>query len=170
MKNQDVNKKEILNKIVPVVEKLAGQLGLDIVETDFVQESGRWHLRIFIYNQEHPVSHEDCENLTRSLDEYLDQLISVPFYLEVSSPGIERKLKSTKEYNIFRGKMIELKLRHPEEGKPRNILGKIIEYTQESDLVIQLVDSEEIIHLKDKDISSVKLKAEFNNLKGEKCD
>ncbi|MFH0702443.1 MAG: hypothetical protein V2B14_02750 [bacterium] len=158
-KEETIDKKEILSKITPVIEKFASQSGLILLEVNFVKESGRWHLRIFIYNQEHPISHEDCENLTKNIDESLDSFIPVQYCLEVSSPGIERKLKSVKEYNIFRDKKVEIKLKQ-QEG-PKCFLAKIIEYSQENGLKIQVIDTNEIMNLSEKNISSIKLKTEY---------
>ena len=64
-------------------------------EIEFVKENHRWFLRIYLYSKERDVTLDDCEKVTRSLDEFLDTLIPVKYYLEVSSPGLERKFKSS---------------------------------------------------------------------------
>ncbi|OGI03824.1 MAG: hypothetical protein A2Y25_07200 [Candidatus Melainabacteria bacterium GWF2_37_15] len=99
------------SKIMPVVDKIVKDSGLILVEEDFVKEAGKWTLKIFIYNPEKPITHENCENVTRKLSEHLDEIITVPYYLEVSSPGIDRKLKSEREYHIFKGKRAKIKLK-----------------------------------------------------------
>ncbi|OGH98802.1 MAG: hypothetical protein A2104_01460 [Candidatus Melainabacteria bacterium GWF2_32_7] len=162
----NINKKDILEKITPVIEDIAHQLGLIVLETNFVQEAGRWCLKIFIYSQDHPITHVDCENLTRGLNGYLDPLVPIPYYLEVSSPGLEKTLKSTVEYNIFRGKKVEIKLKQPEEGL-KKFLAKIIDYNPETGLKVQVLDTEKEIIIKDQNISSVKLKADFLKYKGD---
>jgi len=96
---------------MPVVDKIVKDSGLILVEEDFVKEAGKWTLKIFIYNPEKPITHENCENVTRKLSEHLDEIITVPYYLEVSSPGIDRKLKSEREYHIFKGKRAKIKLK-----------------------------------------------------------
>lgn len=154
-----VNKKDILEKITPVVEKLAQEQNLIPLETDFVKEAGNWHLRIFIYSQDHPVSHQDCENLTKNLSDYADSLIPVKYYLEVSSPGIDRKLKSSREYNIFRDKQVEIKLKQPEESSGGKIFSaKILEYDPDVGLKVEKTDDNKIFQIKEENISSVKLK------------
>ena len=157
---EQINKKEIIEKITPIIENVAHQFDLIVLETNLVQEAGRWSLRIFIYSQDHPITHVDCENLARGLNEYLDALIPVQYYLEVSSPGLERKLKSSMEYNIFRGKKADIKLKQPEDGL-KKIEAKIIDYDPEAGLKIQVLDTEKEIIIKDENISSVKLKADF---------
>lgn len=97
---------------MPVIEKAVEENGLTLIEADFTKESGQWTLKIFIYNPENPITHEDCTNVTKALNDYLDDLIESPYSLEVSSPGLERKLKSEKEYDIFKGKRAKVKLKN----------------------------------------------------------
>ena len=103
------NKKEILEKLVPVVENTAMRYNIIPLEVSLEKENAHWFLRIFIYSPDHPVSHQDCENITRGLGDFLDELIPFKYYLEVSSPGLNRKMKSTREYVIFKGKNIIVK-------------------------------------------------------------
>ena len=99
-----MNKSEILKNITPLIENASMKLNLIPIEISFEKENGKWFLRIFIYKNDGTVSLDDCENLTRALNTHLDELIDVKYYLEVSSPGLDRKLKSSREYVIFRGK------------------------------------------------------------------
>ena len=95
------DKKEIINKITPLVENTLMRFGFMPVEIDFVRENNKDILKIFIYSKTKPVTLDDCEKISRSLDEFLDELIDFKYSLEVSSPGLTRKLKSEKEYLIF---------------------------------------------------------------------
>ena len=100
MEQKHFNKNEILEKLNPLVENTAMRYGVIPIEVDFSKESGKWFLRIFLYKQD-GITLDDCENFSRSLNPFLDDLIPVKFYLEVSSPGLDRKLKSDREYIIF---------------------------------------------------------------------
>ena len=108
---EEVNRHEILEKIMPLVENTAMRFNLVPVEVDFTKENHRWYLRIFLFSYDHPVNLDDCENVTRSIQDFLDELIPCKYYLEVSSPGLERKFKSDKEYLIFRGRNVSIKLK-----------------------------------------------------------
>lgn len=156
MTKDEINKKEILAKISPIIDKVGDNLNLVVLETDFIRESGIWYLRIYIYSEDHPISHTDCENFTRELGDWLDTLIPVPYYLEVSSPGIDRKLKSVREYNIFRGKKIEIKLKRPLEDT-RKLQARIIKYTSEDGLEVENISTGKTIYIKDDNISSARL-------------
>ncbi len=163
-RKDNVKKREILDKTIPVIENFIQQAGLVLVEVDFVKESGHWFLRIFIYSVERPITHNDCENLTNNLDGYLNELIDIPYYLEVSSPGADRKLKTTFEYNIFRGKKVEIKLKKELENGIKVFIARLLDYSDESGLEVQVLshDNNDILVLDKSIISSVKLKPEFN--------
>ena len=74
---QDVNRLEILNAITPLIENTAMRYNLVPIEIDFSKENHRWFLRIFLYSNDHPITLDDCENVTRSLEGFLEELIPV---------------------------------------------------------------------------------------------
>ena len=119
---QDINRYEILEKITPLIENTAMRYGYIPIEIEFVKENHSWFLRIYLYSSEKDVTLDDCESVTRSLSDFLDELIPVKYYLEVSSPGLERKFKSDKEYIIFKGRRISIKLKEPLEGETEKYL------------------------------------------------
>ena len=125
-------------------------------------------MRIYIYSNDHPVNLDDCENLTRSIDNFLDEIIPVKYYLEVSSPGLERKIKSIQEYTIFKGKKIKLKLKQPLENTTTKILNGYIEDFQKNiGLLLKEENTNEIITIKEENIGTAQLVFEY---KGEKND
>jgi len=155
-----IDKKDILNKITPVLENVAHQLELIPLEINFVKESGKWHLTVYIYSTDHEITHKDCEDYTNRIGEYLDQIIPVHYYLDVSSPGIERKLKSPFEYNIFKGRKVDIKLKQPIEENLKVFSAIIVEYIPEEGLKVQISD-DKTITIDNKNISQIKLKPEY---------
>ena len=121
MAKQDINRYEVIEKITPLIENTAMRYGYIPIEIDFVKENHRWFLRIYLYSSEKDVTLDDCEKVTRSLSDFLDELIPVKYNLEVSSPGLERKFKSDKEFVIFKGRRISLKLKEPLNGESEKI-------------------------------------------------
>ena len=165
---QGFNRKEIIEKITPVIENAAMKNGLIPIEIDFQKESGKWFLRIFVFCNDHPVNLDDCENLTRSIDNFLDEIIPVKYYLEVSSPGLERKIKSTQEFTIFKGKKIKLKLKNPiDESENKVYNGFIEDYQKNIGLIFKDEKSNEIYTISDDNIMSAQLVFEY---KGENDD
>ena len=155
---QDVNKYEILEKITPLVENTAMRYNLIPIEIEFVKENHRWFLRIYLYSYDHNITLEDCENVTRSLNDFLDELIPVKYYLEVSSPGLERKFKSDKEFIIFKGRRISIKLKTPLDGETEKIFkGEIVDWDDNEGLTfLRFEDGQELLIPKS-NIQSAKL-------------
>lgn len=150
------NKGEIIEKLVPLVENTAMRFNLIPIEIDFSKENHKWFLRIFIYSPEREVTLEDCENMSRSLGDFLDELIPVKYYLEISSPGIERKIKSDKEYIIFKGKDIYLKLKNGiDDSFEKQFVAKIIDFDENIGLTIfRYKDKKEFLIKKDNIINA----------------
>ena len=155
---QDINRHEILEKITPLIENTAMRFGYIPIEIEFVKENHRWFLRIYLYSKEKDVTLDDCEKVTRSLDEFLDTLIPVKYYLEVSSPGLERKFKSDKEFVIFNGRRISLKLKEPLEGETEKIFkGEILDWSDTEGLTFFRFDDGIELKIPKSNIQSAKL-------------
>ena len=154
----DINRHEIIEKITPLIENTAMRYNTIPIEIDFSKENHRWFLRIFLYSKEKDITLDDCENVTRSLSDFLDEIIPVKYYLEVSSPGLERKFKSEKEFVIFKGKRISVKLKNPLDGETEKIFkGEILDYDTNIGLrFFRFDDGQEILIPKD-NIQSAKL-------------
>lgn len=101
----------------PVVE----QMGLQLWDVRFEKEGASWYLRIFI-DKEGGVTIDDCENLSRAMDQILDDAdpISQSYYFEVSSPGIGRDLVRPWHFQRYLGQDVQVKLIRPvktQDGK-----------------------------------------------------
>ena len=158
MPHHTYNRKEILENITPIIENTAMRCGVIPIEIELVKESSNWYLRIYLYSNEHDISIDDCEKMARGLDNLLDDLIPFKYYLEISSPGVEKKLKSEKEYIIFKGKSITLKLKKPlNENEDKTFVCKIVDYDPSLGIKIyRFLDKTEYI-IKLEDISSANL-------------
>ncbi|MGM9993610.1 MAG: ribosome maturation factor RimP [Candidatus Avigastranaerophilus sp.] len=153
-----VNKRELMEKLEPLIDNTLMRFGLIPVETELVKENHRWFLRIFIYSKDREVGIDDCENVSRSLSDFLEELIPFKYYLEVSSPGIERKLKSDKEYIIFNGKDISLKLKEAiDESGEKQFVAKIVDFDETEGLTVYSYKDKKEILIKKENIISAKL-------------
>lgn len=158
MKPELINRKEILLKITPLIENTLMRFNLVPVEIEFVKEDHRWFLRIYLYSYERGVTLDDCENVTRSLNDFLDEIIPCKYYLEVSSPGLERKLKSDKEFLIFKGRNIILKLNSGVgENQEKVFKAQIIDYDENEGLSVKRLDDESELIIPHEKIHSAKL-------------
>jgi len=161
MTKDNINKTEIIKKVTPVIEQAVESSGLQLLEIDFVKEFNNMHLQIFIYNPAQTISHEDCKKVTENLGEQLDALIPVQFYLEVSSAGTEKKLKSPKEYEIFKNHRVKVKLKKPGNDNLRSFIGIIIDYDKETGLKIQQEETNLVAEIEENNISEIKLEPKY---------
>lgn len=154
----EINRHEVLEKITPLIENTAMRFGYIPIEIEFVKENRRWFLRIFLYSKEKDVTLDDCEKVTRSLSDFLDELIPVKYNLEVSSPGLERKFKSDKEFVIFKGRRVSIKLKNPLEGETEKIFkGEILDFNETEGLKFFRFDDAQELQIPRDNIQSAKL-------------
>jgi len=87
-----------------IAESAAGPLGLKVVDTEFVRDSGYWYLRVYI-DKPGGVAIDDCADLSTAIGAQLDQQDFIPesYILEVSSSG-EKPLRRDEEYDEFKGR------------------------------------------------------------------
>ena len=156
---QEINRHEIIEKITPLIENTAMRFNLIPVEIDFSKENHRWFLRIYLFSYDHNVTLDDCENVTRSLEDFLDELIPCKYYLEVSSPGLERKFKSEKEYLIFRGKNISIKLKEqPQDGSEQIFKATLNDYDETNKIVyVKRLEDEASLEIPLEEIKNTRL-------------
>ena len=101
-------------RIEEIAQKVASSDGLEVVEVE-LKGSGRNHmLRIYI-DKPQGVTHADCETVSLQVGTALDteDLIPGHYTLEVSSPGVERKLRKWKDFERFQGQRVKVVLREP---------------------------------------------------------
>ncbi len=113
-------------KILPLLEPIVEEKGLELVDVEFVKEGANWYLRIYI-DKDGGVSIDDCEGVSRALEAKLDETdpIEQAYILEVSSPGIDRPLKKDADFVKFKGEIIDVKLYKPLDGK-KQYQGKLL--------------------------------------------
>lgn len=103
-------KDELFALAEPVVE----QLGYQLVDVEYVKEGPRWFVRVFIDKPE-GISLEDCKAVNDALDPVLEanDPVKNPYFLEISSPGLERVLKSDREFKLYQGRYVKVSLKEP---------------------------------------------------------
>ncbi|MBQ8847479.1 MAG: hypothetical protein IJ003_00875 [Candidatus Gastranaerophilales bacterium] len=165
------NKRELMEVITPVIENTAMRYGLIPLEILFEKENNRNFLRIFIYSPDHNVSHLDCENMSRGLGDMLDELIPFKYFLEVSSPGLDRKFKSEKEYIIFKNHDVVIKLKNGVEGiADKTFEAKLLDYNESFGIKIEYKNSEYIIPMEKIHYTKLNDKIQINKNKGDNDD
>ena len=149
-------KKSVAEAVTEIALPIAKELGLELWDVKFLKEGSNFYLRVFIDKTE-GITLEDCENMSRKLDEPLDILdpIDVSYCLEVCSPGIERELSSDAHFEKYIGSEVNVQLIRPDENKNKNIRGKLHSFDGES---VKIETEEKIFELPRKNIAKINLK------------
>ena len=104
-------------KTKALIERIVTSEGLELVEVEIKGSLNRRLLRIFIDKPE-GITHADCERISHQVGAELDieDLIPGSYTLEVSSPGLTRKLRGKEDFLKFRGKLVKIQTHQPVEG------------------------------------------------------
>lgn len=120
--------KDIAEKVHRLAEPLVEAEGMELVDVEYLQERGRWLLRLTI-DKPGGVTLDDCQTISRQVERVLDveDPIDAPYALEVSSPGIERPLKKERDFERFAGNKAEVRTaRAIGEPPRRNFKGRLL--------------------------------------------
>ena len=112
-----MDKKKITERVTELVSPIVETAGLELVDVEYVRERD-WFLRVFI-DKEGGIDIDDCSAVSNALAKKLDEedFIKEKYYLEVSSPGIDRPLKKDKDLAAHYGTKVDLAFFAPYGGK-----------------------------------------------------
>ena len=119
----------LLSRIEEVAQRVAESEGMELVEVELKGAGGQRLVRISIDKPE-GITHGDCELISQQVGTILDVEDVIPggrYTLEVSSPGVERKLLKLQDYERFHGKKVKITLRDAIEGR-RHWEGTLLGY------------------------------------------
>lgn len=147
----------VCESVKAMAEPIAAELGLSIWDVRYQKEGAQWYLRIFI-DKEEGVSIDDCEKMSRAVDEPLDKLdpVKEAYILEVSSPGIERELTREEHFERFKGADIMVRLIRPMEILGKEFKGVLKDFTKDTITVVDHSGENEVT-VNRKDTAWVKL-------------
>lgn len=132
---------ESIVKIEKIVLPVLKEMELELVDIEYLQEGGYWYVRIYIEKLDGDVSLDNCAKVSIAVEDDIDKLIDKKFFLEISSPGVERPLKREKDYIRFTGSKIKVSLKHKINEK-KNFEGILSKF--ENDTVFLMTDNEEL--------------------------
>jgi len=143
----------------------------ELSRSEFVKEGSIWFLRVYVDKIESPaetenglpvygyMSSDDCETVSRYLSEKLDKEDPIPqnYYLEVSSPGMDRPLVSERDFIRFKGEAVEVKLYEAIDGN-KMIEGVLGDY---HDGIIEIVQNGKLMELPEDKAAKINLAVIF---------
>lgn len=115
-----------------ITEPIVDELNMEIVDIEYIKEGPHMYLRIYI-DKDGGVNLDDCQKVSEQVSEILDEKdpIQDNYFLEVSSPGIDRPLKNDKDLKRSIGKDVEISLYKAVEGK-KKLTGQLLNYDDEN--------------------------------------
>ena len=149
MRNADIE-----HKVEKIVETLIDKMELELVDVEYVRESG-WYLRIFL-DKENGLEIEDCQFISEKLAQILDEndFIKDRYYLEVSSPGLDKELKKDRELTYYKNALVDVQM----EVDKKPIVGILGDTRQDT---IEICVDDKPLSLERKNIKSIRLHLDF---------
>ena len=151
---------KIEEKVGNLLKEKIESLGYNLYDVEYVKEGPSYYLRIYI-DKETGIDLNDCEKVSNEIDELLDKAdyIKEQYYLEVSSPGLERQLKKDQHFSQNIGKKVEIKLFKKDNNGEKEYEGTLKSFDQE-EITIETEKGKQI-NIERKNISQAKTKYEW---------
>jgi Uncharacterized protein conserved in bacteria len=132
----------LLENVTKLISPIVEGLNYELYHVEYVEEEEEYFLRIYIDKPE-GITLEDCEKVSRPISDILDQNdpIEDSYYLEVSSPGINRELHNDRHLEKYTGSNVSLKLSKAVEGQ-KNLEGILSKFS--SDEIVIVLEQKEI--------------------------
>ena len=147
----------LVTQIYEMVKPISDELNYEIYHVEYVKENGEYYLRIYI-EKEGGITLNDCEALSRRVSDLMDEKdpIAEAYFLEVSSPGLNRTLFTEAHYKRFVGREVMVKLAKAIDGK-KSIKGILKEVNEEN----IIVESDTLISIPKEKIKSANIEGEI---------
>ena len=147
----------LVNEIYEMVNPIAEELNYDIYHIEYVKENGEFYLRIYI-EKDGGITLSDCEALSRRVSDLMDEKdpIKDPYFLEVSSPGLNRTLFTENHYKRFIGREVMVRFTKSIDGK-KNVKGILKEVNKDS----IVVEAENLMNIPKDKIKSANIEGEI---------
>lgn len=147
----------IVKKATEIAEPVAAELGYTLWDVEYVKEGADWYLRYTI-DSDGGIGIDDCEKMSRAIDPVLDEhdFIEDAYHLEVSSPGLERDIKTDWHMDKCMGEKISVKLYAPINGV-KALVGVLTSYDKEQ----VVITADEAISIPRKAIAKMNVYFEF---------
>ena len=128
----------MLDRVKEIAERVASSSGYEVVEVELHGSGKARRLRIFI-DKPQGVTHEDCANFSREIGTILDVEDVIPggsYVLEVSSPGLDRRLLKLADFKRFEGSLVKFSTHQAIDGN-RHFQGRLVQF-DDGELTVDL--------------------------------
>ena len=131
---------KIEERVEELIKDKIENIGYDLYDVEYAKEGPNYYLRIFI-DSEKGIDLDDCEKVSNEINEKLDEAdyIKEQYYLEVSSPGVERTLRKEIHLEQNIGKQVEAKLFKKDENGSKSYIGELKKFDEETITIDEVI-------------------------------
>ena len=153
-----LGKTSVILSVEELIEPVLSSEGLELVDVQYQKEGKNWYLRIYI-DQEGGISVQDCQKVSCLVGDLIEieNIVNSEHILEVSSPGLDRPLKTEKDFLRFKGRKIQVTTFSPVDGK-RNFKGANIDFFEKT---LYLQTQRSLVKIMLDNISKARLEVEI---------
>lgn len=148
---------KIEERVEELIKDKIENIGYSLYDVEYAKEGPNYYLRIFI-DSEKGIDLNDCEKVSNEINEKLDEAdyIKEQYFLEVSSPGVERILRKDRHLEQNIGKQVEAKLFKKDENGSKNYIGELKKFDEETVTIDE-------VKIERKNIAQIKTIFEWGN-------
>ncbi len=150
----------IIREVCALIEPILDEIEIELVDIEYLFEQGRWILRIYV-DKSGGITLGHCTRVSREIDDLIEvkDIFHQVYVLEVSSPGLNRRLKKEKDFQRAVGKDMKIRMATPLEGQ-RNFRGNLQSF---KDGILCLSVKDDLILLSYGDVEKANLVYDFEN-------
>lgn len=144
----------IEERVETLIKPKIEEIGYELYDVEYSKEGKSYYLRIFI-DKPQGIDLQDCETVSNAINDLLDQAdyIKEQYFLEVSSPGIEKVLRKDKHLQQNIGEKVAVKLFRKDENSKKEYQGKLKDFNQEK---IIIENEEKDVEIERKNVAQIK--------------
>ena len=151
---------KIEERVENLIKDKIENIGYSLYDVEYAKEGPDYYLRVYIDNEK-GIDLNDCEKVSNEINDILDEAdyIKEQYYLEVSSPGIERVLRKDKHLEQNIGNQIQVKLFKKDEAGNKEYIATLKSFNEEE----IIIEAKEEIKIERKNIALIKTVYEWGN-------
>lgn len=151
---------KVVASVTDVVKPIIENMGFELVDVEYVKEGPEWYLRLYV-DRKGGISIDECADISEAVEPLIDELdpIDGAYIFEVSSPGLDRPLKTDNDFARYEGELVDVSLYAPQDGE-KQFTGKLLPKT-DGKISIETADKKMIV-FEEKAVALVKRTIVFN--------
>ena len=154
---------KIEEKVEELIKDKIENIGYSLYDVEYAKEGPNYYLRIYI-DSPNGIDLNDCEKVSNEINDVLDEAnyIKEQYFLEVSSPGIERILRKDSHLEQNIENQVEVKLFKKEENGNKNYIGKLKKFDEDT-ITVEATDKIDEVKIERKNIAQIKTVFDWDN-------